>query len=149
MESPQCCCNNFYSMRFNYINGKPFILCIKYFKEAMQNLQWILCMNTNSSEATGLDFKASWYQGEDRAWTSDTDIVGEVPDDSQQEPQTQYSSGISSALSPAQGWHRGRITQVNWKDPEPAGLDRPCRQGLNKSWCQWRSSIKALISRQH
>lgn len=46
------------------------------------------------------------YQGEDRAWMSDTYIAGEVPGDSQKEPEAQNCSGISSALSPAQGWHR-------------------------------------------
>lgn len=127
MESPQCCCSNFYSM--HYINRKPFILCMKYFKEATQNLS----MNSVHehqfiwSMATGLDFKASWYGGEDTAWMSDTYVVAEVPDDSQKEPQIQYCSGITSAPSPAQGWHRGRMTQVDCKDPEPAGLDGPCR----------------------
>lgn len=63
------------------------------------------------SMAMGLDLKASWYQTEDRAWMSDTYIVGQVPDDSQKEPQTQYGSeSVQLSLQPRgdtdTGWHR-------------------------------------------
>ena len=73
-------------MHFNYTNGKPFILFVKYSKEAMQNLS-VSSTPIDARSSTvwhhGLTSKGPyWYQWKDRAWMSDTCIVGEAPDDS-------------------------------------------------------------------
>lgn len=131
MGSSQYCCNNFYSMHFSYINGKPFILCIKYFKEAMKNLSMnsrVPCLWTSIHLKLG-----------NKAW-----LQSILPPGRRQSlnewhlycrgsPRWQSKGATNSILLrnqfsslPSPGVTQTRITQVNWKDTELTGLDGPC-----------------------
>lgn len=138
---------------FNYINGKPFILCITYFKEAMQNLSMNSTpVDTNSSEA--------WQHG----------LTSKHPGTRERtEPEW-----VTLTLQRKSGWQSKGATNSVLLRNQFSSLPIPGVKGtqdhtgllkrywtscsgwtvwtwryLNKRWCQWLPSIKALSSRQH